>query len=175
MARSAPDPAYLRERLRYDPETGKLYWRAHPTMPKCWVSRYAGGEAFTSVQRNGYLRGSLDNRRFLAHRVVWALHHGAWPSHEIDHRDHDRTNNRIDNLRERDSTGNKRNSLRSRRNSSGVVGVSWYTREQKWRAHIGVAGKQKTLGLFDSFEAAVRRRKAAEFAYDFDPSHGAAA
>lgn len=45
---------------------------------------------------------------------------------------------------------------------SGVRGVSWDSRAQKWRATIKFKGKQKYLGLFDRIEDAKAARREAE-------------
>lgn len=39
-------------------------------------------------------------------------------------------------------------------NKSGVRGVSWSTRDNKWAAAISINGKQKNLGRFETIEAA---------------------
>jgi len=48
-AKPLPPVEHLRQRLRYEPETGKLYWREHPSMPTHWNTRYADTEAFTAA------------------------------------------------------------------------------------------------------------------------------
>ena len=45
---------------------------------------------------------------------------------------------------------------------SGIRGVSWDSRSQKWRATIKFKGKQKELGLYDNLEEAKAVRKEAE-------------
>jgi hypothetical protein len=35
----------------------------------------------------------------LGHKVAWAIYHGYWPYHELDHINGVRTDNRIENLR----------------------------------------------------------------------------
>jgi hypothetical protein len=47
-------------------------------------------------------------------------------------------------------------------NKSGVKGVSWNTRRQKWEAKIMFQGKRYNLGAFDSVEEAANVRKEAE-------------
>ena len=168
-----PSPEYLRQRLRYEPETGKLYWRAHPDMPASWNTRWAGREALTSISTRGYRRGTLDNRRYYAHRVIWAMERGAWPLDAIDHEDHDKTNNREGNLRPATDADNAKNASRSAANTSGVTGVRWNKKDRCWHARIGINRKYVHLGSFHVFEEAARVRKAAEFAYGFHPNHGA--
>lgn len=53
----------------------------------------------------------------------------------------------------------------SKANVSGVRGVYWNSREQRWIAQIGLRGKEITLGRFKTLEDAARARKAAEDEY----------
>lgn len=50
-------------------------------------------------------------------------------------------------------------------NTSGVTGVYWLKREQKWSAEIYINGKKKNLGRFKEFDDAVKKRKEAEEIY----------
>lgn len=50
-------------------------------------------------------------------------------------------------------------------NTSGKSGVSWYNQNQKWSAEIHVDGQHIRLGMFSSFDAAVRARQEAELKY----------
>ena len=50
-------------------------------------------------------------------------------------------------------------------NTSGVRGVSWNKRKQKWSASIGLQGKDIYLGAYSKFEDAVAARKSAEEKY----------
>ena len=58
-------------------------------------------------------------------------------------------------------------------NTSGVTGVNWDKRYNKWEARIKKDYKQIHLGYFNDFEDAVKARKDAEkkyfgeFAYDY--------
>jgi hypothetical protein len=166
------DIDYLRQRLRYEPETGKLYWLASENMPKSWQARWVGREAFTSVEgRGSYKRGSIDCVLFKAHRVAWALHYGEWPTEEVDHINGVRDDNRIVNLRVVSSQGNRRNTKRRSDNTSGVCGV-YRKGKSKWRALIVVDGKQKYLGCFGTPEEAAKARKEAEVKYEFHENHG---
>lgn len=170
-AKELPDPEYLRQRLRYEPETGKLYWRERPDMPTGWNARYAGALAFNTPHKDGYRRGRIAGTSILAHRVVWAVVHGFWPTQEIDHENGDPADNRVANLREASRADNNRNRARGRNNTSGVVGVNWCGRERRW--HVQLAGRH--IGYYDTFTEAVTVRKAAERLHPFHPNHGRAA
>ena len=60
------------------------------------------------------------------------------------------------------SLGHIKNGTVYNNSRSGVRGVSWYSRSQKWRATIKFKGRQKYLGLYDSIEEAEAARKEAE-------------
>ena len=49
-----------------------------------------------------------------------------------------------------------------RSNTSGVSGVDWHEKKQRWRASICFKGRRRYLGSYERFEDAVRARKRAE-------------
>lgn len=178
------EPKVLHELLRYDPTTGKLFWRKRPAkffkngrntaQHRCnvWNSRRAGKEALFSLNRTGYLQGSILNRKYFAHRVVWAMETGEWPVDQIDHINGDPSDNRIANLRDVSASENGRNKRIAATNTSGVIGVNWNVINKKWRAQINVKGRQIHLGVFHRFDAAVDARKAAEARFGYHKNHG---
>lgn len=165
------DADYLRQRLRYDPDTGKLYWREYSNIRPGWNERYAGKEAFTYVCTHGYLTGCVDNRRLRAHRVAWAIFHGECPDVEIDHINHIRTDNRLANLRLVTTSENARNQMRPRSNKSGVIGVRLKS-SGRWEAAIRTDGRRRYLGSYVNFDDAVAARKAAERQHGYHENHG---
>lgn len=50
-------------------------------------------------------------------------------------------------------------------NTSGITGIYWYERYQKWMAKIGFQGKNIYLGMFSDINDAIAARKAAEEKY----------
>lgn len=167
-----PPIDYLRQRLRYEPDTGKLYWRDYAGATRRWNSRYAGTEALGTINATGHKYGSFDGCKIRAHRVVWALHHGEWPAGEIDHINQRPADNRIENLRSVDRKTNMRNVARTRANTSGATGVVWYKRKAKWHARVCVDGKTRSLGYYASFEDAVAARKRGDELLGFHSNHG---
>lgn len=170
--------------VRLDPETGKLFWLTRPNSDfrdsktqaasayaKSWNTAWAGKEA-GNLAVNGYRRICILHKSFPSHRVVWALAHGEWPSGAIDHINGDPADNRPSNLRIVNASENAKNCKMSEANTSGVTGVSWCKRRQKWIAGITSSGKQKKLGRFDSKEDAIAARKHAEIVHGFHPNHG---
>lgn len=172
----------VRKLLRYDPDTGELFWLPRPREMfrawgdyKAWNARYANVQAFTSDCGKGYYIGSIHDRKYKAHRVIWLMQTGEWPTDEIDHINGIRGDNRWANLRVVSRAKNCRNMGLRPQNTSGVTGVRWSERDQKWRARIKVDGITKSLGHFDTIEAAAEARAAANIAYGYSPRHGTAA
>lgn len=177
-------PELCRQLLRYDPETGKLYWRerlpatfrsdgARPPEWNCavWNRQRAGKEALKATS-HGYRHGSINGVMLQAHHVVWLMAYGAPPSGFIDHIDGDPLNNRLNNLRDVSASINSRNRVLGVNNKSGHHGVCWRERSGKWEAHIGLKDGQKFLGMFKTKEEAVAARLAAEKANGFHANHG---
>ena len=132
--------------LRYDPATGDLWWKV-PGKGRV-LSRPAG-----NLAPNGYRYVRVSGKLELAHRLAWLLMKGEWPDDEIDHENTNSADNRWLNLRPADSSKNKCNTRISSRNSTGFKGVS-RTENGRWRASIAINGVSKSLGRFDSPEAA---------------------
>ena len=179
-----PTPAMLHKLLTYDPDTSLLYWRTRtPDMfadgkqtaaHKCasWNARYAGTEAFISSDADGYKKGAILGKHYRAHRVIWAIVHGRWPDDNIDHINGVKSDNRLVNLRDVTTSVNMRNMVKNRANTSGICGVSWKKKNQKWVAYIVLRGRQTYLGIFDNIEDAAAARKAAEVGHGFTARHG---
>jgi len=174
-----PSVSVLDDLLRYDCQTGKLYWRLRPrhyfagkTSAGIWNNRYAGREAFTAIGTHGYRRGRIFDRAYGAHRIAWAIFYGKWPDGNIDHINGDPSDNSIMNLRVVDAVENARNSKIPAHNTSGTIGVSWHKRCRKWAAHITLHQKKKHLGLFIEKSDAIAARMSANLTFGFHKNHG---
>jgi len=179
-----PSPTLLRQFLDYDPEAGKLVWRERLPVHftdgvysavrccKSWNRLNAGNQAFTNIMGIGYAKGSVNGRLLLAHRVIWAIVTGEWPQGDIDHINGNRSDNRWVNLRDVSHAINLRNASGKSNNTSGATGVSYRTDRGKWRARVMVDGRERSLGSFDSFDAAVAARDAAMISDGFTKRHG---
>lgn len=160
------DPGLLRKMLRYDPETGHLFWKnrtfdmftdgGHTAEHTCakWNSRYGETQAFTTIDRKGYPMGAIFNHTYRAHRVIWAIVYGEWPPDQIDHINGIRTDNRIANLRRATNSQNSRNRGAQSNNRTGYKGVFYDNRVKKYVAILVVDGKQHRGGCFLSVEDA---------------------
>jgi len=147
---------YVRERLDYDSKSGAFYWKPISVSNhrnEIWNNRFVGKMA-GSVTANGYLRADISSRHYLLHRIAWLYYYGEWPEKQIDHRDGNKTNNAISNLRPATHAENQCNSGRPNTNTSGFKGVMRAWRGNGWRAQIRTLGKVRTLGYFKTPEEA---------------------
>lgn len=177
--RNLPTPTQLCQLLRYDTETGNLYWRERPssTFPseghaRRWNGIWANQRALAHKGSDGYFKGKIWGIPVRAHRVIWAMAHGNWPENDIDHINHDRSDNRLANLRVVSRAENLRNMTKRRDNTSGVAGVTWKKSSGRWNASIFTGGKRRHLGYFDTIAEAARARSDAERAHGFHKNHG---
>jgi len=163
--RQLPSPETLRQLLRYEPETGKLFWRERGPewfkggqslgdAKKTWNKRFSGKEAFTAVCGSGYHHGTVFGSFLMAHRVSWAVYYGRWPDNEIDHINCNKLDNRICNLREATRSENQRNTRVHKDSKSGVKGVYYYPPTKRWVAKIRVNGVNTHIGYFETMELA---------------------
>lgn len=171
-----PSRAYLAECFKYSPD-GKLVWRIRPRHhfltsrgQAIFNAKFSGRGAFTSLAR-GYAAGKIGGQSYYAHRLIWKLLRWTEPV-EIDHINGDKTDNRIENLRNVTRAENMRNCRRYSSNSSGVTGVYFDKRSGKWAAAIRSGGRHIGLGLFAEKRIAVSARLKAQRVLGFDPKHG---
>jgi hypothetical protein len=142
-----------RQLLHYDPESGKLFWRAdvYTGKPKR-LFRQSGSEAGTAKDGH-YVIVCIDYTDFFGHRLAWLIQTGEWPERELDHIDMDRRNNRWVNLRE--ATGNQNRANSKGRARSGFKGVTTHKYSPgSFMAQITVNGANKYLGSYRTPEEA---------------------
>ena len=113
-------------------------------------SKAFAGEPSARKGPHGYLTVNIDGRRYLAHRVVFAMTNGRWPLHEIDHIDRDRTNNRPENLREVTHWQNHGN---KKPGKSGVRGVFYVTPKDSKPYWMSLLNR-RYLGVFQTLDEA---------------------
>jgi hypothetical protein len=160
-----PSQEILNDLFIYNPINGKLYNKAdRGARAMKWAE--------AGYSSNRYRQLKIDRVIYCTHRIIWKMVTGNDPAEELDHVNHSRSDNRMENLREVDSLGNHKNMSKAKNNTSGVTGVSWHKQRQKWRAEIQVEGNRIHLGIFTQHWHAIRARKLAEIGYGFHPNHG---
>lgn len=126
----------------YVPSTGIFVWK-HPLSNHCKVGERAG------CISKGRDTIAVEGTRFPASHIAWLYTHGVWPTYEIDHKDRDPANNRIENLRDIPTTKNCMNQLKRKTNKSGFKGVSEHPqRPDHWWAQIAADGHRYDLGVY---------------------------
>lgn len=110
------------------------------------------------VGKNGYACGYItssdeDGYHTTMHRFIAKPPIGM----VIDHKDGDKLNNRMSNLRVCTQVENMQNRVAaSKPKTSKYKGVCWSKKDNRWRATIKVSGKQIGLGYFRDEELASR-------------------
>jgi hypothetical protein len=140
----------------FDYRDGDLWWKEQPGSVD--MSKPAGcisGGGYRHIKINGKLRS--------AHRLIYLMHNPEWNftdssrNNQVDHRDGDRLNNNIKNLRVATNSHNQANSRKNKNNTSGHKGVSWHKTRKKWRVQVNLNGKNHYFGLFVNIEDAVTK------------------
>lgn len=103
---------------------------------------------------SGYLRTYVLGKKYYLHRLVWLYVFGRFPDHEIDHINNDRSDNRFTNLREATREQNLRNKPVRCDNQTGLKGVEFIKKLNKYRAVISFRGVRRRLGTFATAEQA---------------------
>lgn len=133
--------------LSYDPDTGAF-------VRKVTCANNRAGTVAGGVNLKGYISIAIGRQRYLAHRLAWLYVHGKWPEGQIDHINLDRTDNRIQNLRDVSHATNQQNQARPHsHNKLGVMGVR-RTATGAYAARITVNGKERYIGTYETPEAA---------------------
>jgi hypothetical protein len=159
---------YLKSILDYNPVTGEFLWKVNSASNKVKTGSLAGCINKITL----YRQIGINKKFYLAHRLAWLYLYGTLPDKFIDHINHDRSDNRIQNLRIVARDANQRNCSLSKRNNSGIIGVSWNKKHGNWQSFISINGKNKNLGSFESIEQAAISRKNAEQKYNYHENHG---
>ena len=84
---------------------------------------------------------------------------------EIDHKNHNKRDNRKENLRISIHSKNGKNKGLFKNNKSSTSDVCWHKASQKWQARICVDNKRIYLGCFADLNEAIKVRKEAEQKY----------
>ena len=105
------------------------------------------------TKHHRYHRLVVDGKAHVIHRLVYIYHYGFVPN-VIDHIDNNRSNNRIENLREATQQQNCLNRIRHSNNTSGHKNVRWDSKCKKWVVEMSVNAKRKYFGWFEDLELA---------------------
>ena len=130
------------------------------------------GPCGLSRNSSGYLQVRYNGIKYAQHRIIWKIMTGHWPRGQVDHINGVRTDNRWENLREVSGGENSKNRRNQVNNKSGIPGISWCKRSDRWLARISVEGARVHLGYFDTLLQAATARWNAEREYGYHENHG---
>jgi ribosomal protein L16/L10AE len=117
------------------------------------------GEIAGSIDK-GRVVIQIDGVKYFRHRLVYQWHHGHCPKY-LDHRDGNKLNDRIDNLRPATQSQNSMNKKVRADSAAGIKGVRLERSTGKWIARIQDGKKRKLLGRFATMEEAHEAYKSA--------------
>ena len=152
--------------LAYDPFTGIFTWRV--ATKKIYIGQEAGWLGAT----DGYIYITYKGKGYSSHRLAFLLMTGAMPTLHVDHINGVKTDNRWSNLREVTRSQQQQNLPKFISNTSGLMGVYWSIKRNRWIAEIKVEGKHKALLQTKDFFEACCARKSAERKYNYSINHG---
>jgi hypothetical protein len=131
-----PSKDYLDSILRYDTQTGELFWRVSP------ARNVKAGSKAKSRCGIGYLEVTIDRTRYKQHRIVWRMVTGEDPGElTIDHINRNRSDNRFENLRLA--------TTKQQGYNRGAKGCWFHKRDNCWASAIKTDSGIKHLGSFD--------------------------
>jgi hypothetical protein len=107
------------------------------------------GEIAGSPHNAGYRQITISRKKYLIHRLIWVYHYGEIPT-QIDHINGQRSDNRIENLRECSYSQNHGNKRMNRNNTSGYKGVFLDKRDGFWFVYVA----HQYIGRSQSIEEA---------------------
>jgi hypothetical protein len=138
--------AELRFLYSYDADNGGFIWiRRNKPGQRLPGSKVGGPDG------RGYQMCMLLGHKFKVHQLVWLWHHGELSAMQLDHINGQRSDNRIENLRECDYSLNQHNRQSLKQETAGYRVCR---KTGKFRAKIVVRGTTIELGGFERKEDA---------------------
>lgn len=130
--------------FKYDPITGILFRKGKPS---------------GTITSGGYMQVRIKNKLYMVHRVIWFLVHGSWPIYDIDHKDHNRTNNKLVNLRDIPQEANNAHKVTNKSGYSGIYENKKNT-NRPWMVQVYSKGIYLTQKSFADLDEAIKHRDA---------------
>jgi hypothetical protein len=133
--------------LEIHPEEGRIskkfkYGKVHPKVG--------------SPQKDGYLQTQIDGKLVLVHRLIYEHVHGKIPEGlVVDHINRDKQDNRIENLRLVTPSNNSHNRGPRKDSATGVKGVGFDKRCNKFRGEICIKSVRYKTKYFNTLTEAV--------------------
>lgn len=150
----------MRDRFYYDSvdPVRPLVYKVQPSNnPRVQPGDKAGYLVNPEHTRGVAARITVGGKKEAVHRVVWRYFNGDIPEgYQIDHIDGNVYNNLIDNLQCIPAASNKHLGTSSlyKNNKSGMTGVLWDSKSEKWKVSFKSGGTLYYFGVFKDLERA---------------------
>ena len=127
----------------FEVKNSKLIWKTNK------ANCIKIGDEAGSLGNKGYRQVTINGKIYRAHRIIYMIYHNMEIpiENQIDHIDGNKLNNSIENLR---LVTNQENHF----NRTKAKGYTWCKNAKKFLSRIGVNGKYKHLGSFDTKDEA---------------------
>jgi len=154
---------YCKSRLHYNASTGILTWRD---------GRLAGFRAGTQ-DSTGRRKIKILGKTYKEHRIIFLIMTGRYPNGQIDHIDHDPSNNEWSNIRECNQYVNARNlPKRKDKKTSRHTGVSMHSRDKNYRVRINKPDGGVYTKYFKKEEDAAAHASEKYLEFGYHENHG---
>lgn len=150
--------------VNYDPETGIVTYKSSNKEVGCKCYR-------TDGRKNG-IQKQYKGKKIYVHQLIWVIVYDKLPEYVIDHKNGDPWDNRIENLRDVTSSDNAKNAKLRKDNTTGVSGVSFSKKRNRFVANIWVDTNRKHIGNFVHLHDAETAIKKARAELGFSERHG---
>jgi len=155
----------LKEYLRYNPDTGLFtYIKAKSGVRVGQTAGSLNGRGYTLVKINGVSHHAA--------RLAFLYMIGSFPKNIVDHINKIRTDNRWENLQDITNQENCRKKGMNKNNKSGVTGVRWNKKLNKWQVTLRSEGKNKHFGVFSELLDATKAIQQAKKDHGYSQNHG---
>lgn len=154
-----PTPESIIDLFEY--KDGELYFK------KRVASNIKIGDIAGGFNNLGYRKVKIKKHTYSIHRLVWIMHNGVTDL-DIDHIDHNPSNNNLENLRLVTHKQNCQNRKLRKDNTSGFNGVMFNKSKNKWEVYLS----QKYIGAYSTKDEAILKRKEIDKNSGYHKNHG---
>lgn len=126
---------------------GKLYWKIKSSY------RLNIGDEAGYLKSSGYVAIAYAGKVYRAHRLIYLMFNGVIPK-TLDHINGNRSDNRIENLREATDSQNQHNRKVNSKNPTKCKNVRWIARIKRYWVALNVNKQCISLGYFKDLELA---------------------